>query len=324
MTQRCVFAERRCYGEIAFRIEPIVSTTSEKTSSIEKGKDIVMKKRVSKFPSLVFAGVLLLGAAPALAQGTVVYDSIPSPTPPNVASVGYQATQTAELGDEVRLEADTPRGAGFATVLMSSWSLHSDYPAMPAAGYTHPITLNIYVDAASAAAHLPIQTVTQTFLIPWRPEADTASCGTAWLAADGHCYNGFAFTITFDLRSLNYLLPDQFIYGIAYNTQSWGYAPLGVSGPYNSLNVGLNSTPPVAVGTDVDLDVMYRSFGTVTAGFLPETGWAPYTPAVQFTTFAHPTTAASCKNGAWQNLVRSDFTSFKNQGDCIQYVNTGK
>jgi hypothetical protein len=29
-----------------------------------------MKKNVSKFPSLVFAGVLLLGAAPALAQGT--------------------------------------------------------------------------------------------------------------------------------------------------------------------------------------------------------------------------------------------------------------
>ena len=31
-----------------------------------------------------------------------------------------------------------------------------------------------------------------------------------------------------------------------------------------------------------------------------------------------------CKNGGWQSLVRSDSSTFKNQGDCIQYVNTGK
>jgi hypothetical protein len=31
-----------------------------------------------------------------------------------------------------------------------------------------------------------------------------------------------------------------------------------------------------------------------------------------------------CKNNGWQNLVRADGSSFKNQGDCIQYVNTGK
>ena len=31
-----------------------------------------------------------------------------------------------------------------------------------------------------------------------------------------------------------------------------------------------------------------------------------------------------CKNGGWANLTRADDTEFKNQGDCIQYVNTGK
>jgi hypothetical protein len=36
------------------------------------------------------------------------------------------------------------------------------------------------------------------------------------------------------------------------------------------------------------------------------------------------TTAAQCKNGGWQNFTRADGSSFKNQGDCIQYVNTGK
>ena len=34
--------------------------------------------------------------------------------------------------------------------------------------------------------------------------------------------------------------------------------------------------------------------------------------------------ASACKNEGWQNLVRADGSVFKNQGDCIQYVNTGK
>jgi hypothetical protein len=36
-----------------------------------------------------------------------------------------------------------------------------------------------------------------------------------------------------------------------------------------------------------------------------------------------PMTEAQCKNGEWTRVVRPDGTSFKNQGDCIQYVNNG-
>ena len=36
------------------------------------------------------------------------------------------------------------------------------------------------------------------------------------------------------------------------------------------------------------------------------------------------TTANQCKNGGWATRVRADGSTFKNQGDCIQYVNTGK
>ncbi|HKY05111.1 MAG TPA: hypothetical protein VJQ56_09480 [Blastocatellia bacterium] len=32
----------------------------------------------------------------------------------------------------------------------------------------------------------------------------------------------------------------------------------------------------------------------------------------------------ACKNGGWKTLRRADGSAFKNQGDCIQYVNTGK
>lgn len=32
----------------------------------------------------------------------------------------------------------------------------------------------------------------------------------------------------------------------------------------------------------------------------------------------------TCKNGGWKTLRRADGSTFKNQGDCIQFVNTGK
>jgi hypothetical protein len=37
-----------------------------------------------------------------------------------------------------------------------------------------------------------------------------------------------------------------------------------------------------------------------------------------------PATKDDCKKGGWMELFRADGSSFKNQGDCIQYVNTGK
>jgi hypothetical protein len=36
------------------------------------------------------------------------------------------------------------------------------------------------------------------------------------------------------------------------------------------------------------------------------------------------TTKGQCKNDGWRTLFRADGTRFENQGDCIQYVNTGK
>ena len=37
-----------------------------------------------------------------------------------------------------------------------------------------------------------------------------------------------------------------------------------------------------------------------------------------------PGTKEDCKNGGWRTLTRADGSPFKNAGDCIQYVNTGK
>jgi hypothetical protein len=264
-----------------------------------------------------------------------VYNNIPNPHPPNVPSVGFQATQTAEFGDYVAL-AGTARRARSATVLMSSWALHRDFPTMPDAGYVHPITLNIYNvnnTGPNPALGSLIGTVTQTFLIPWRPAADpTCPGGTAWRAGDGACYNGFAFTIEFDLWSRALTLPDRLIFGVAFNTNTWGYHPIGVPGPYESLNVGLVGAP--WVGTDVEPDAVfwntmtaanYTDGGTAGTGtFRRDTGWATYVPAFTLTALTVATTADGCKNDGWRSLARTDGSTFKNQGDCVSYTNTGK
>ena len=40
--------------------------------------------------------------------------------------------------------------------------------------------------------------------------------------------------------------------------------------------------------------------------------------------FPTPANKDACKNDGWKTLARADGSTFKNQGDCIQYVNTGK
>ena len=37
-----------------------------------------------------------------------------------------------------------------------------------------------------------------------------------------------------------------------------------------------------------------------------------------------PTVAADCRDGGWTNLADADGHPFKNQGDCVSYVNTGR
>jgi len=233
----------------------------------------------------LFGGVNAAQAAPPSA--TTVYDAIPSPLPPNMASLGFQATQTSEFGDHVNL-GGTNRVLNTVTVTMSDWALYSTYASDTrysgnSATWSHPITVNVYSNhlGTNGAPDTVLATTTENITIPWRPAADPA-CGTAWKASDGACYNGIAFNAVFDLSSPNVTLPNDVIVGVAYNTQSWGYAPLGVDGPYNSLNVGLEGA--ATVGTDNNTDNVFWNTSTAAsytdggpAGFFREdTNWTPY------------------------------------------------
>jgi hypothetical protein len=212
-------------------------------------------------------------ALPATA-GTI-YDSIPGPLPPNVVSLGYQANQIAEFGNAVAFDG-TDRQLTSVTVLMSDWARASTYGSLSPM-WDYPLTLNLYNVDNSGATPEPgslIASVTQTFAIPWRPEA-SATCGTGWLASNGSCYNGLAFTVSFDFTGTT--VPDQIIYGLAFNTTTYGSQPTGQSGPYDSLNFGLSTAPPTTGSNPLPgmvywngSDTNWSYIGSVTFDTVPE------------------------------------------------------
>ena len=181
----------------------------------------------------------------------VAFDSTPNPMPPNMSSYGFEANSLASLGDKVGL-AGTARLLRGVTVAMSSWACENGgwngtCTTTPNATFEHPVTIRLFDTGGTLLA-----TKTQTFKMPYRPSSDPA-CGTAWKAANGTCYNGFAFKLDFDLSSLEVTLPDTVVYEVAYNTQHYGAVPVGVTGPYDSLNVGAyKTTAAPSVGSDVD------------------------------------------------------------------------
>jgi hypothetical protein len=238
----------------------------------------------SRSAAAVLALLLLTGAA--FAQG-VVYNSVPNTLAPNYVSLGFQATQTSEFGDFVQL-GGTSRALNTVTITMSNWALQStpgnvtycaNNPTLcDSTGFLHPFTLTIYNigggTPGTRGVGAPIATVTQVKRVPWRPEADvTCPGGTAWRSpADNGCYNGYAFNLSFDMSSLGAILPSNVVVGIAYNTQSYGSSPLGVDGPYNSLNVSIVGN--VTAGTDNNTDNVF--WNTSTASYYTDGGAAGF------------------------------------------------
>ncbi len=242
-------------------------------------------------------GVVTLGipgATSAGATGSVVYDSTVSPLPGNLPSLGYEATQTSQFGDQATLAAGANE-LNNVVVTMSSWGCQNGQGGVgfgttnacvttPGSTFSEPITLNIYSVGANNAVGGLLATDTQTFAIPYRPSASdptghsaqgcTAGGGQWYDATDNTCDNGLATNITFDLSAQNVVLPRNVIYGIAYNTSDYGTTPYGestachasVSGcGYDSLNVGLSQDPSnVSVGSDPNPGTVY--WNTQTAG----------------------------------------------------------
>ena len=235
------------------------------------------------------SSLALIALTAASAPAAVLYSSIPKPLSPNLPSLGYQATSTAEFGGLIQFAGSAGSYSALrATVVMSDWAVASHYDSN-LAGFSQLLTLTIYNVGPGDTVGAPIASDTVDAFIPWRPEA-SAGCGTAWLAADGACYNGMAFEVKFDFE--NVTVPGQVIYGLAFDTQSYGANPTGTQGPYNSLNFDLSETGP-RVGSDplpgtaywnTSHDAFYTDGGANGVGtFRQDTNW-PYSGAIEFDT----------------------------------------
>lgn len=232
------------------------------------------------------------------AQAALIYSNVPDTLPPSLSSLGYQATSTSEFGDHIQF-GGAARKLDAVTVTMVTWAHEAQYNT-GGAGYQHDLTFNLYNYASDSAAGSLIASKTIDALVPWRPAADPTCSGGRWRASDGNCYNGYAFNVVFDFSADNVVLPDEIVFGVAFNTQSYGVTPEGAVGPYNSLNVGLVGTAPT-VGTDVDSDSVFWNTShqpfltTGTAGvFGADTDWSGYRLAANFDASAvpEPTTLA--------------------------------
>ena len=254
---------------------------------------------------------LLISLATVLAAGSlfgeIVYSSIPKPLPGNVASVGYEATSTSEFGNGVNLAPGTARDLTNISVVMSNWALHSTYPTVgTAAGYYHPLTLNLYNVGAGGAVGSAIASRTVNAFIAWRPENGTCNPdGQAYISpVDGGCYHGSASTVNFDFSSDGVTLPDSIIFGLAYNTADYGASPIHAAGPYNSLNFGAEGGP--SIGSNIYTDGAYLNStwagayadGGTTGTFrlnrptLAADSWEGFSPEIEINAIPEPGTLA--------------------------------
>ena len=229
-----------------------------------------------------FAMSVMAFTAATSSAAEVIYDSIPSTLAANYTSVGYQAQQVREFGDRVSF-GGSARQLSSASVTMSMHARYEEWNfggvnygtgAYAGYGYTQSFTFNIYNAGTGSTPGSLIGTVTQDKYIQYRP--------TGWASA-----NGIAQNITFDLSGLGITLPESIVWGLAFNTQSYGASPTGLNGPYNQLNVCFNqssSWAPANGGVTVgstDLltkfinstnPAQYGSLGTVGTFSLAETG----------------------------------------------------
>ena len=238
-------------------------------------------------------------------DATVAYNAIPfGAADCGASSLGFEATQTSEFGDEVRL-AGSARRLVSLKVLFSSWACQSGHwfdgacSTSPGATFTHDVTANIYAVADCAGKPCPgtlLATVTETQTVPYRPSTDP-QCAIlnpydpndpyhyytyGWFnPVVGACKPQIPTVLTFDFTSKNVTLPDEVIWTVAFNTTHYGAHPIDEGAacftesggcPYDSFNVGAQTYlgAPYA-GIDVMPDTAF-------VNGVADKGWTDYKP----------------------------------------------
>ena len=251
---------------------------------------------------------------------TTSYSSLVSPLPGSLPSVGVEPYYFDELGNEINLASPGTLSSAVVTMVSlacetGSWS-NDTCVTTPGATYPVPVTFNIYGPGTGNTPGALIATDTQTFNIPFRPTADNlttppgSNCpgneGEWYDATEQLCHNGFATNITFNASNFtpaNPTLPVTLIYGIAYNTDTNGYSPLGtVNSPANSLNIGMSTEPTnVTVGSDANPGYLFMAQSAAFTAYSEITCTTPL-PAGVFQSYDVLTTGAGCGLGSSNNV----------------------
>jgi len=212
---------------------------------------------------------------------------------------------------------------------MSSWACEtgswSDDTCVTTLGATYavPITFNICSAGPGNTLGSLIANDTQTFNIPFRPTADnlTTPPGSNCPGAEGEwydpteqaCHNGLATNITFNAGNFtpaNPTLPVTLIYGIAHNTDTNGYSPLGpVNSPANSLNIGTSTEPAnVTVGSDANPGNLFMAQSASDTASSEITCTTPL-PAGVFQSYNVSTTGTGCGLGSSGNILEVEINT---------------
>ncbi|MBK1882847.1 hypothetical protein JIN85_10500 [Luteolibacter pohnpeiensis] len=165
---------------------------------------------------------------------TTVFQSIPDPVGSAYPSIAFAGNNYSGMGDYVKL-AGSARYLDSVETVLSSYAKASSYPQLAAQnpdGYYHTVRLHVF-QAASNFGLSYFAEKSQQVLIPWVPEE----------------LNSISFKVLFSFPG-NLILPNDLALMVSYNTKSTGFNPIGTAGPYDKLNLSVNTTAPT-VGTDV-------------------------------------------------------------------------
>jgi hypothetical protein len=289
------------------------------------------------------------GIVPNRASGTVVYDDIQEVPLKNggtgissyIPSEGFECCSVSEFGDGLVL-SQAGGTLKDITVVFDSWACYQgngtdgSCSTPHGATFSQPITVSVYaVNTSCVSPGCPpgplLVRIPFTKSIKYRPSAnprcDTPppsgsppSYGTVGGFIDHvskECVFGIADAVTFNMstpRTNN--LPSEIVVTVAFNTTTWGYAPIGQNAPcftagndppgsdqcpYDSLNVSAAEAPPgsppsyTMVGSFLDPGGVFVNFAD--SAFYCQTYsptdillldgqcWTGYHPEIEVTTF---------------------------------------
>jgi hypothetical protein len=219
-----------------------------------------MTGKIPKSVGAILAAVAILAVSAATASAGTIYNNIPKPTPKNTASIGFEATSTAELGGAVGFSG-TVRMNPQVTIVLSSWACQegggSSCKTTPGATFGWPVTVKLYNVGPEGAVGSLITESTKTLAIPYRPSA-SKNCtpnGEGVVGYGTECFHGKEKKFVFPLTAT---LPNEAIISVAYNTTNYGASPVGPQAcskfnpsrcAYDSLNVGLEEETGPTTGT---------------------------------------------------------------------------